>query len=235
MNARILATAILFCSFASTAFSAPNLVISPGGVQAGNWVWDVSITPDLSLNPDHTGTPIAFELGFRLTGDPLVSVSNINPSQFGTNNPGKVIFGWETRFSNNFPGGIEVNCEACTITNPTGEHNATIVSGTANEIFAAMGSLQFTTPGTKPFLKITALGPGNGGPQSSTLEWLGAYATKGIVAQITGKFGQSYTIGTFDFAGSATQFVPEPATTILLCLMVFAVPMRRFRRRAVHR
>jgi hypothetical protein len=235
MNAKIFGLATLLCAFVSTAYSAPTITISPGGVQAGNWVWNVSITPDLSLVPDNSGTPVAAEFGFRLTADPLVNVSNINPSEWDTSNPGKVIFGWETLYadSNNHPEGIEANCAACTITNTAGGgHSATIVNGTANEIFASLGSINFTTPGAKPLLKITALGPGNGGPLSSTIDWLGAYNSgKGIIAQIDGGgFGNSYTVGSYFFSGSATQAVPEPASAALIATIACGFFLQRPRR-----
>ena len=236
MNAKIFGLATLLCAFVSTAYSDPTITISPGGVQSGNWVWNVSITPDLSLVPDGSGTPVAVEFGFRLTGDALVNVSNINPSEWDTSNPGKVIFGWEVLYpgSNNHPEGIEAQCAACTITNTAGGgHSATIVNGTANEIFASLGSVNFTTPGAKALLKITALGPGNGGPSSSTIDWLGAYNSgKGIIAQINGGgFGNSYTVGSYFFSGSATQGVPEPASAVLIATIAGVFLSLRSRRR----
>src|SRR3954454_12056684 len=82
MNVKILGLATLLCAFVSNAFSAPTLNVTPGGVQAGNWVWNIGITPDLSLIPDNSGTPLAVELGFRLSGGPLLSVINVNSSEF---------------------------------------------------------------------------------------------------------------------------------------------------------
>src|SRR3982750_4208106 len=85
----------------------------------------------------------------------------------------------------------------------------TIVPGTTNGIFTAMGSANITSSSAVPFLKIVATGPGTGGPVSSTLEWLGAYAGgKGRIAQINGSVGQNYDL----YSGSATQSVPEPTT-----------------------
>jgi len=237
MNVKTFGLATLLCAFVSTAYSDPTITISPGGVQSGNWVWNVSITPDLSLVSDGSGTPIAVEFGFRLTGDPLVNVSNINPGEFDTNNPGHVIFGWETLYgSPSHPEGIEAKCASCTITNTAsfGGHNASIVSGTTNEIFAAMGSVNFTTPGAKQFLKITALGPGNGGPSSSTIDWLGAYgsgSSQGLISQVSGGFSPNYTVGSYFFSGSAVQSVPEPASAVLIATIAGGLLSLRSRRR----
>jgi hypothetical protein len=225
MNAKTLSFATCFCAIVSSAFSAPTLTAVPGGVQAGNWVWKIDITPDLSLVPDSSGTPMAVELGFRLTGAQLLSATITDPIAWDTFNPGKKIFGWEpndpfTNSSNSF--GLQTN----------------LATG---EIFAAIGSMNFITPGPTHFLTVMASGPSAGPPSfSSTIQWLGVYgvgSNKGRISQITGgTSGGPYTAGNFDtFAGSATQSVPEPATTILLGLAVFAVPMRRFRRRSVLR
>jgi hypothetical protein len=191
------------------------------------------------LVPDSSGTPVAVELGFRLTGGSLINIANVNPTPppaFDTSNPGAKIFGWEVTYpdANNRPEGIEANCTGCTITNPTGGGNAaTIVAGSLNEMFVALGSGNFTAPGPKPFLKITATGP-SGGSQSSTLQWLGVYGiggNKGRITQITGMSGSTYTTGNFDtFAGSASQFVPEPTSAALIAIGAIALPLRRRRK-----
>jgi hypothetical protein len=230
MNTKIIGFATLLCAIVSPLLAAPTMTITPAGVQSGDWVWNVSLTPDLTLNPD---TPLAVELGFRLSGGSLLSVANINPSEFDASNPGNTIFGWEVPYpaDNNHPEGIEANCTGCTISNPvnfSGGHPTTIVPGSANEIFVAMGSVDFTTPGAKSFLKITATGPG-GGSQSSTLQWLGRYGVgnaNGRITQLTGPFSTA----NFDtFSGSATQSVPEPACAVLLGAVAFLLPLRRHR------
>ena len=159
------------CHLVSPAFAQPQLTLVKGGIEAGNWVWQVDVTPDLLLAGG--STPMAVELGFRLTGAPLVSAANINPSQWNTPNPGLQIFGWETL--TDIDPGPGVN------NRPVGLQSNTATS----EIFVAYGSTSFTTPGPKPFLKIVARGPGNGGPLSSTIEWLGVYAVgHGRIAQL---------------------------------------------------
>jgi hypothetical protein len=203
MTAKILVFATLACAVASPVFAQPQLTLLKGGLEAGNWVWQVDITPDLVLAGGET--PLAVELGFRLTGAPLLDVTNINPSQWTTPNPGRVIFGWETLTDidpgpgvNNRPVGLQANTAT-------------------EEIFVAYASADFSTPGPKPFLKIVAQGPGNGGPPSSTIEWLGVYAVgKGRIAQL---INGGSTAGNFDiFAGAATQLVPEPTGSALLVL-----------------
>src|SRR5262245_61241250 len=128
MNSKSIVFATLVCAIVSPLIAAPTLTITPAGVQGGNWVWNVGLTPDLSITPDGD-TPVAFELGFRLTGGSLINVTNVNPGQFDTSNPGKKIFGWEVTFpdANNNPVGIEANCTGCTITNAAG--GGTIVPG----------------------------------------------------------------------------------------------------------
>jgi len=232
MTSRLLVLTIAVWSLASPLLAAPSLTITPAGIQGGNWVWDVSITPDLILAGG--STPLAVELGFRITNSQLLSVINVNPSQWDHNNPGAVIFGWETLYAsaNNHPRGIEVNCTGCTVSNaaPFGSPPVTIVPGTTNEIIAAMGSVIFTTPGPKSFLQIVAQCPGNGGPSSSTLEWLGAYGGKGRIAQATTGIPPAQN---FDlYACTATQ-VPEPAGVALLALGVLTATLSINTRRRI--
>jgi hypothetical protein len=161
-------------------------------------------------------TPMALELGFRLSEAPLLAATNINSAEWDTPNPGAVIFGWEALTDVDPGAGVNLK--------PVGLQTNTAT----NEIFAAFGSIDFMTGGAKPFLKITALGPGNGGPNSSTIEWLGAYAVgHGRIAQLVAGTGVSFDI----FAGSATQVVPEPASaTMLACgalLLTLGVTSRR--------
>jgi hypothetical protein len=140
--------------------------------------------------------------------------TNINPGEWPLANPGLLIFGWETLTDldpgpgvNNHPVGLQ--------SNPA-----------TSEIFVAYASVDFTTPGPKPFLEIVAQGPGNGGPPSSTIEWLGVYAVGHgrIVQLISGGNAESFDI----FAGTATQFVPEPAGAgLLACGMIVLAARRR--------
>src|SRR3954452_10233846 len=211
MISKVFTSIALLCATTAPLCAAPTLAVIPQGQQGGNWVWDVQVTPDLALAGG--STPVAVELGFRLTGDPLVSITNLSPLIFDTNNPGLPIFGWETSYgSPGHPEGIEANCAACSVVNLAllGGHAATVVPGTTNETFTAMGSGIVSTPGAIPYLRIVALGPGTGGPSTSILQWLGAYSGKGEIAQIVGGNGQVFT-----YAGTASQSVPEPGAVFL--------------------
>jgi hypothetical protein len=213
MNWKIVLTAALCCALAAPVIAQPQLTLVPGGLQGGNWVWQVDITPDLVLAGG--STPMALEMGFRLTGSPLASATNINPTQWDTPNPGNVIFGWEM-LTEVGPGNFK----------PVGLQSNTATS----EVFAAYGSNVFTTPGAKPFLRIEARGPGNGGSTSSTIEWLGVYAVgHGRIAQLVAGTGVNFDI----FAGSATQVIPEPTSIALLAfasvVMALGIGNRRLR------
>ena len=219
MNWKCFASAAFFCLIVSPLFAQPELNIIQGGIQGGNFVWEVGVTPDLVLAEG--STPIAVELGFRLTGAPLLSATNINPLEFDTVNPGLPIFGWETLTDVDPGPGVNLRPVGLQVNPPT------------DEIFVAYGTVDFTTPGAKPFLQIVAQGPANGGPSlSSTIEWLGVYAIgHGRIAQLTSRT----TSENFDtFAGSDTQVVPEPASAVLLAfasaIMAVRIASRRSRR-----
>jgi hypothetical protein len=214
MASRLLIVLALLVGLTSPALAVPGLSITPGPVESGNMVWEVGISPDLILAAG--STPLAVELGFRLTGAPLLSATNINPSEWDTPNPGLVIFGWEMQEDvdpgpavNMKPVGLQVN------------------TGT-DEIFVAYGSTDFATPGNKPFLKIVTQGPANGGAPSSTIEWLGAYIfDNGRISQLVG----GLTSANFDiYSGRATQFIPEPSSAALAVFGGLAMLLRVRRR-----
>lgn len=229
MNSKLITLAIMFCVIAIPAFAAPTLNVAPGGIEGGNWVWNVSAAPDLALGGT-ADSPLALALGFRLTNTALLSVANANSSEFDTNLSDRPIFGWETPYgSPPFPEGLEVNCASCTASNLAmyAGHAVTIVPGTKNEIFVAIGSIDLATSIPRPFLKIVGLGPGNGGPASSTIEWLGAYDGKGKIAQIVG--GSSSAA--FFYAGTVSQTIPEPASCAFLVIACAAGLLRNRIRR----
>lgn len=218
MSRQAILSVAVWCALTSPLFAAPTLNVVPGGIQSNNFVWDVSVTPDLALAGG--STPLAVELGFRLTGAPLLSATNINPAQWDMANPGTIIFGWETLTDVDPSAGVNLR--------PVGLQANT----TTDEIFVAYGSVDFSTPGPKPFLRIIAQGPANGGGSlTSTIQWLGAYAQgHGRIAQLISgpPFAQNFDI----FAGTVTQAVPEPTTAGLLLLSAVLLSAR-FRTRSL--
>src|SRR4051812_780423 len=226
MSWKSLVTAGLFCILASPAFAAPTLSVTKSGTVAsgnldasGNWSWAASVTPDLGIVTGGTGTPVAVELGFTSTSTGTVAgqgglkaVSNSNPTVFDTSTPGTTIFGWEVPYTpaggTSKPEGLEVNCTGCTVTNTaanptTGGHPTTLVAGTANQIFAALGSSNITTPGAVSLLsivtncpKVTFASP----ITSNKIQVSGAYTGNGRIAKINGANSAN-----FDPFGGETQ------------------------------
>jgi len=186
MSWKSLVTASLLCVLASPAFAVPTLSITNGGLDAsGNWIWNVAITPSA------TGTPLATELGFT-ANSALASVTNAAPSIWDTNTPGNAIFSWEVPYNTPAkPEGIEANCVTgtCTITNAaalpaTGGHPSTLVNGTLNQVFAALGSIDLTSGAAVQYLTITTAGP-TAVAASGTMTLSGSYAGSGHVSEIT--------------------------------------------------
>lgn len=217
---RFALSALLLVICGLPAFAAPALSIVPAGLQGGNWVWRVDMEPDFALAPD--GSPLAFELGFRLTSAPLLSATIINPSEFDSPNPGYPIFGWEVG-SVGFCNGIPNSC-------PVGLQ----INTTTDEIFAAYGTVDFPTPGARQFLEITTLGPANGGSPTTTIAWLGYYSGNGRIAQLTPN-GPVISANFDIYHGTATQMVPEPVSSALFVLGAGALAMTGARRRVRRR
>jgi len=213
MSWKSLVTASLLCVLASPVFAVPQLEITSGGLNAsGNWVWNVRIAPTTNT------TPVATELGFTANGA-LKSVVNASPTSWDTNTAGNSIFGWETPYNTPpKPEGIEVNAAAGTpITNAaalpaTGGHPTTLVTGTLNQVFAALGSadnLTLSSPaGTTigasvPYLTITTAGP-TSAALTSSVTLSGSYAGSGHVSEIsTGSNPTNYK----GFTGVASRTV----------------------------
>jgi len=206
---------------------------------AGNWVWTVQVTPDLAAVPDATGTPVAMEAGFTSSstgaaaGQGNLLSATRNPAagagSFDTINPGSVIFSsWQTApnglldaNSNNRPTGIQTSCAsgACSTesyTTPAGLGNDSSVlntSPTAQQAFAALGSINFTTAGAKNVMNITVQRPvvTTGNPvTTTTIKVSGVYgtgSTNARLTQVTGKTGTTYTTSNFDtFGGNSYSF-----------------------------
>jgi hypothetical protein len=220
-------------SLVSTAGSAT----SSGHLDAnGNWIWTVKVTPDVSLVPDTSGTPVAVELGFAsstvagLGGTPSTGQGDVisaarNPvngvGSFDTVNPGTAIpafSAWQTAGnglldanSNNRPTGIQLNAPGVG-TNAGVSYTAnSSVSGSANQIFTALGSVNFTAANTaQPVMNIVAKRPVVDSVNFETttkIQVSGAYGagnTFGRITQVTGLSGTTYTTSNFDTFGGAS-------------------------------
>jgi hypothetical protein len=188
MSWKSLVTASLLCVVASPVFAAPSLSITSGGLNGdGNWVWNVAITPTA------TGTPLAAELGFTSNRN-VINVTNPSPAVWDYANPGNQIFTWEVLTGTPLkPEGIQANCTGCTVTNtaPSGGVKQTVVNGTLNQIFAAMGSIDLTSGAATQFLTITSAGPIDTALTGSvTLS--GAYTGSGRIAEVNGATASNF-------------------------------------------
>jgi hypothetical protein len=226
MSWKSLVTAGLLCALASPVFAAPTLTLVPGGTFAsnhldanGDWVWKVQVTPDFTLLPDTTGTPVAMEVGFTSTNRDLINADRLpttGASSFDTINPGAVIFpAWQTAGnglldanSNNRPTGIQTNCPSGTCstgnfpTNANGDSYtaASSIAGALNQVFMALGSVNFPAAGTQDVATITVKGP-NSTNLSTTVGVVGVYGAgsiNGRLTQVTGLSGTTYTTTNFD-------------------------------------
>jgi len=206
MSWKSLITAGLFCLLASPVFAVgPTLNAVPGGTAAsnrldanGNWVWNVQITPDYSLVPDASGTPVAAELGF--TSNNTVNGATMG-SGFDTLNPGKPIFGWEAAGTCNANG------------NPCGIQ----IGGTGSaQVFSAIGSPN-ATAGALNYLTLTS-GQPTSTNLTTTITTSGAYTSKGRIAQINGGTvgpPATYTTGNFDTFNNVFTFTALDGDTNL--------------------
>jgi hypothetical protein len=244
MSWKSLVTAGLLCVLASPAFAAPNLgIVSTGNANAsghlnaaGNWVWTVQVTPDVSVGTvgDATGTPIALEGGFSSTSTGAVAGQGnvISASQsagalanFDKINPGTAVFGaWQTAGnglldanSNNRPTGIQIAAPGIGATAGASYTTNSSVSApgptNTNQVFAALGSINFTAAGAKDALSIvtqrpvvTAINP----ITTTTIKTSGTYgtgSTNARLTQITGVSAGVYSTSNFDtFGGNSYSF-----------------------------
>jgi len=233
MSWKSLVTASLLCVVASPVFAAPTLQVTKGGTLAssnldanGNWIWKATVTPDLAIVPaGANGTPVATELGFKSTSTGavagqgnLLNAARLNPvTNFDNLNPGTGIFAWQTGAalldptSNNKPTGIQTQCPSGACSNEqrtfTGSGTGS-VAGAGNEVFAALGSVDFTTAGAKDLLTITTQRPAVtlANPiTTNKIQVSGAYTGNGRIAQINGGTSPNWTVGNTDTFGGATQ------------------------------
>jgi hypothetical protein len=232
MSWKSLVTAGLLCVLASPVFAAPNVSIVSGGGQAGtsgnldaagNWVWKVQVSPDVNLMPvgDATGTPVAAELGFTSTSTGvvlgqgnLINAARLNQAtNFDTLNPGTQIFAWQNvaalqdAASNNKNTGIQTQCPSGACSNESRTATSSVV-GTGNQVFAALGSVIYTTGTPKDFITITTQRPAVSLASPNTtnkIQVSGAYGGNGRLSQINGGTnGGPYTTGNFDTFGGAS-------------------------------
>lgn len=246
MSWKSLVTAGLLCVLASPAFAVPNLgLVSTGNANAsghlnaaGNWVWTVQVTPDVSVGyvGDGTGTPVAAELGFTSTSTRSVDVAGqgnvLSASQsagalanFDKLNPGTAVFGaWQTAGnglldanSNNRPTGIQIAAPSIGTTAGASYTANSSVSApgplNTNQVFAALGSINFTAAGAKDMLSIVTqrpvVTPGNL-VTTTTIQVGGVYGTgssNGRLTQINGVTGGVYSSTSTDtFSGPTYSF-----------------------------
>jgi len=238
MSWKSLVTAGLLCVLASPVFAQPNMALVAGGSTAsghlnpaGQWVWTLQVTPNLAAVPDASGTPVAIELGLTssstgaVAGQGNVIGAARNPAggtgSFDTLNPGAVVFSsWQTSTnglldasSNNRPTGLQLNAPGVGTTAGASYTTNSSVSGSANQVFAALGSVNFTTAGAKNVLDVTVDKPKVtiAAPITTTrLQTSGVYgtgSTNGRITQVTGLTGTTYTTSNFDtFGGTSYSF-----------------------------
>lgn len=181
MSWKSLVTASLLCVIASPAFAVPALSVVKGGTEAtghlnanGEWVWSVEITPT------GVGSPLAAELGFRETvANSELLTATKNAGNWDTDNPGTQIFAWETLTDVDPGAGVNMRPVGLQTNLPT------------DEVFSALGSIDFGTAGAKQYITLTSQGPATGAGRSltTTIQWLGKYGAgtdKGRIAEIVG-------------------------------------------------
>jgi hypothetical protein len=228
MSWKSLVSASVLCVVASPVFAAPTLQVVSGGSIAsnnldanGNWLWKVTVTPDLAIVPaGANGTPVATELGFKSTStgvNPnqgnLLNATRLNQAtNFDNLNPGTAIFAWQTgalldATSNNKPTGIQTQCPTGTCSNESRTPASSVV-GAGNEVFAALGSVDYAAAGPKDFITITTQRPVVTLANPSTtnkIQVSGAYAGNGRISQINGGTSPNWTVGNTDTFGGATN------------------------------
>jgi hypothetical protein len=201
MSWKNLASVALCALMASQALAVPSLQIAvPAGLAGldanGNWIWQVSVTPDTTFfvdnPPNGVGGSVAVELGLTasgggglVSGSPSTVTANVHTATTGANaNPGNVIFGWEALTD---VGGGNMK--------PVGLQD----SVANDQVFAALGTIYFTNGGGKHILTVISDGPSTSNLTSSL-----ALHDSSIIAQNN----PASTDDTFDFAaGSASRTV----------------------------
>jgi hypothetical protein len=179
--------------FASPALAVPTMQVTNVGLDAnGNWTWIVGVTPDTAFfvnnPPNGVGGSTAVTMGLISSGNFVSSTPAVATPNVAHLIPGGVIFGWEMLTDvdpgagvNNRPVGIQANL------------------GT-REIYASLGTVYFTSGGSKPILTVTTRGPSTTTDLNSSLSLHDA----SIIAQND----PNSTNDTFNFApGTANRSV----------------------------
>jgi hypothetical protein len=224
MSWKSLVSAGLLCVLASPAFAVPQVDIVSGSPildANGNWVWQVRIAPTAA------GTPLDAELAFSKTaGGDVLSVTNAAPSIWDYNNPGNAPAGyaWVTNYgAPPKPEGLQANCPSgCVVTNTAslGGNAVTNVTGSLNQIFAAMGSKDLVAgdltetmiglganTGTA-FLTIVQSGPSNASATSS-FDLLGAYDGANNSGRVAETTGTTTSANYKNFTGTASRTLQD--------------------------
>jgi hypothetical protein len=222
MSWKSLVSAGLLCVLASPLLAAPTLTVTGGRrttttTGANNVrIWNVAVSPDLALDP--TGSPLALELGFRATGGNILGISStqnqtpeVNRVEH-TDNPGAVIFGWETLSDTDGDGSVETNGDD----EPVGHQVGTGANATQGVSY--IGTNIFTTAQKQDLITIRT------DTSVTSLAWGGRYnadhSMAAVGAFINGRIAQSTGATTSEnydtFAGSlaanaagATRFLGD--------------------------
>ncbi len=197
MSWKSLVCAGLLCALAMPVTAAPTVsvdLVTSGGkpvlTASGDWQWQVSITPDATDVGTGNGS-VAEELAFILTGADLLSVDTSNT---GIGND------WDHDLNpGNAPSGFG---DFSWLTTVEGVQSDL----TADEVYAAMGSIGFTTADPSTLITIIADGPNTTASLSTGIEWGGAYASNGDLGGTNGRVAQN-SVNYNDYAGTASATV----------------------------
>lgn len=179
MSWKSFVTAGLLCALATPVFANPTLRIVSGGLNSnGDWVWNVSI--EEGFTGDDNLSPVAAELGFDANSNVVSATKATEFDGPNTDNPGNVIFGWETLTNLGGTG----TCDSTSPGNcPVGVQIGTAAD--ADKVFAAVGSkTDGGFSGQQDFLTIVTSGPTNTALTGS-VDVSGAYGTnEGRIAEL---------------------------------------------------
>lgn len=171
----------LLCVLASPALAAPAASAKVLGLDtAGNWVWQVNVTPDAAMfvdnPPNGVGGSVAVEIAATASNRNLISAA-ANTTNFPNANPGAAVAGFA------FWTGTDLGLEANVAT---------------NQLVAALGSTYFTAAGDQEAFRVHTERP-TSTALTTTLALSGGYAgSTGRLAQSGANF--DIVTGTFNRA-----------------------------------